>query len=248
MYSKLGDLFFILSKNLQKFHIHQGTFCHVKVRPKPFFHWNVFFCIWPAMQVLTTVSERYWKTLYLRPIGVSRTNRDKLVFFWKSFFFPKCDGLGWSFDFNSPKTGCWSFVPLVFPRKKRLSIFNTVTFHISLFTHSKILRAMNLKFWHNVHLTLCVMCSVSHVRCHMLLVTYHFSHFFFNISIRLVGWGSVTNEAICLDFVSLLKTHWYLSILISACSDPFLVIKMQINGNLNRLEVPKITIPKAAPC
>ena len=39
-------------------------------------------------------------------------------------------------------------------------------------------RARELKFWENVHPTLCVMCHVSHVACHnsLLRVTCHLSH------------------------------------------------------------------------
>ena len=48
-------------------------------------------------------------------------------------------------------------------------------------------RARDLKFWENVHPTLCVLCHVSCVTCHVSRVTYHLSdvkifflHFFFS--------------------------------------------------------------------
>ena len=57
---------------------------------------------------------------------------------------------------------------------KILSIINTDNSHMSLFNHSKTVRAKDLNFWENYHHTLCVMCPMSNVRCHMSLVTRNF--------------------------------------------------------------------------
>ena len=66
-----------------------------------------------------------------------------------------------------------------------LSIINTDNSQMSLFNHSKTLRARDLKFWQHYHHTLCVMCPVSHVN--------DTCHFFFTKGGKLVCWGSVIN-------------------------------------------------------
>ena len=62
----------------------------------------------------------------------------------------------------------------VFPQSSRkiLSIIKTYTSQMSLFDHSKTVRARDLKFWEYYNHTLCVMCPVSHVTCHMSHVTF----------------------------------------------------------------------------
>ena len=46
----------------------------------------------------------------------------------------------------------------------------------SNYSQSQTRRARELKFLENVYFTVCVMCHVSHVSCHVLRVTYHLSH------------------------------------------------------------------------
>ena len=93
-----------------------------------------------------------------------------------------------STSFLYPFTPCVPFVPL--SNRKILSFINTDTSQMSLFNHSKTVRTRDLKFWENYHHTLFVMCPVSHVRWHMLLVTCHISDFFYTGG-QLVFWGSV---------------------------------------------------------
>ena len=85
--------------------------------------------------------------------------------------------------FFTTKTTSWppytTFVPLFSPSyRKWMYIINNVTSSMSLFNHSQIIRARDMTFRHNVHHTLCVMCLVSHVRCHMSLIMSHLSQFF----------------------------------------------------------------------
>ena len=70
--------------------------------------------------------------------------------------------------------------------------------------YSQTIRARELKFWENVHPTLCVMCHVSCVKCQVSSVTCHISgvacHFcllFFSLGegLDLLGGGSVINGA-----------------------------------------------------
>ena len=82
----------------------------------------------------------------------------------------------WTF-LLSPVTTCVPCLPLSY--RKILSIINTVTSHMSLFNHSKTVRARDLKFWDNNHHILCVMCLVSHVTCQISLGTFNVSHFLF---------------------------------------------------------------------
>ena len=83
---------------------------------------------------------------------------------------------------------CTTFLPLC-PRsyRKKLSIINTVTSHMSLLNHSQTVRTRALKFWQHVNHNICVMCRVSHVRCDMSLVMYHISHCF--LSLQSVGFS-----------------------------------------------------------
>ena len=99
-----------------------------------------------------------------------------------------------------------TFVPCL-PKSKRkiLSIINTDTSHMSLFNHSKTLRAKDLKFWENYHQILCVLCPVSLVRCHMSLVTFFLIQSC-DVSLLRVCYQRGVSGLVFRLF--LLKTHW----------------------------------------
>ena len=112
------------------------------------------------------------------------------------------------------------------PASEILPIFNTDTFHMSLFNHSETLRAKDLKLWENYHHTLCVMCPVSYVKCYMSLVTCHSSGFCFYKVLKLVSWGSVINGVYPSTFFTFFfKTVWYQIFTYLCCIHRFLVIK-----------------------
>ena len=64
--------------------------------------------------------------------------------------------------------------PFPLNNRKIFSIINTDTSQMSLFNHTKTIWARNMQFWENYQHTLCVMCPVPHVRCHMSHVTFFF--------------------------------------------------------------------------
>ena len=128
------------------------------------------------------------------------------------------------------------FVPCLPPSyRKKLSIIKIFTSHMSLFNHSKTVRTIDVidVICENDHHTLCAMGAVSHVRCHMSLVTYHVSHIFYKV-VKLVCWGSVINK------ISLVKwLDFYLNPLIPNIYISWLVVvrlwslqKKQIYDNL----------------
>ena len=136
-------------------------------------------------------------------------------------------------------TTCVSCLPP--SNRKILSIINTDTSDMSLFNHSKTVRAKGLKFCKNYHHTLCVMCPVSVVTYHMSLVTCHMSLFFLLCFLQRSE-GSLLR--VLLDFFLHVDTQYRP---ISARSGPFLIIRksklmrIEFYWHWNRLEVLEMT-------
>ena len=73
-----------------------------------------------------------------------------------------------------------SYIPGGYMMHLKLPVMCHMAHNLCLVSHATFLpyqtiRARDLQFLHDIHHTLCVMCLVSHVRCHMSIVTYHVS-------------------------------------------------------------------------
>ena len=93
---------------------------------------------------------------------------------------------------------------------KILFIINTYTSPMSLFNHSKSVKARDLKFWHNNHHTIFVICPVSRVRWQMSLIICHMYFFFRKCWSKLQeGQHNLPCQVLRLF---LLKTCWYIDV------------------------------------
>ena len=59
-----------------------------------------------------------------------------------------------------------TFVPLS-SHAIKVNCLLLILLPLSLVNHYKTVRARDLQLWHNIHHTPCVICPLSHVRCHM---------------------------------------------------------------------------------
>ena len=85
-------------------------------------------------------------------------------------------GLVWTFsqNFSSLALRVWELWCSEYLEEKHQSVSqSSFSSQSSKHHNSQTLRARDLKFWHNDHHPLCVLCHMSCVTCHMLHVTCH---------------------------------------------------------------------------